>query len=121
MTAVTIKAVGLGLPPRNATLAVSLIGPTPEGIEEAYATWLPSETPQLHSGDKDDIDHRIWYVERQSELAGGWKKTQSNHDADNRVLKQVSLANRTLTGSFDWLAVGDADTCFDMPRRDAAG
>ena len=116
MTAVTIKAVGLGLPPRNATLAVSLIGPTPEGIEEAYATWLPSETPQLHSGDKDDIDHRIWYVERQSELAGGWKKTQSNHDADNRVLKQVSLANRTLTGSFDWLAVGDADTCFDMPR-----
>lgn len=94
-------------------IGVSLIGPTPVIVQEAWRTWLPPSTPQAHSGDVEDPDHHIWYVERQHSLAGVWS---GNHDADNRALKQVLLANRTLAGQFDWLVLADFDTCLDLAR-----
>ena len=98
-------------------IAVSLIGPTPLLVQEAHDSWLPRDTPQAHSGDVEDLQHDIWYVERQCEFAGSWS---GNHNADNRVLKQVLIANRTLASRFDWLVLGDADTCFNLPRLSSA-
>ena len=96
-------------------IAVSLIGPSPIIIDGAWSSWLPSRTPQLHSSDTDDPYHNLWYVETQDKLSNLQGEWSGNHVADNRALRQVALANRTLWGRFDWLALGGLDTCFDLP------
>ena len=94
-------------------IAVGLSGPSPRMIDEAHTTWLPESVPQLFVGDTDDTARSLWHVERQDELARQWSYDH-NHWADNRPLRLVQLANRTLWGRFGFLALGDLDTCFDL-------
>ena len=90
-------------------------GATPTIIDEAHATWLPKSVPQLFVGDTEDTARSLWHVERQEELARRWS-SDHNHGADNRPLRLVQLANRTLWGRFGFLALGDLDTCFHLEQ-----
>jgi len=94
-------------PFNGSTVAVVIVHATAESVDVVRGKWLPPTVPALFVGESDDISRNLWYVERQSELRRNWG-VKYNHDADNRPLKAISLANRTLGPNFDWLAVGDA-------------
>jgi hypothetical protein len=96
-------------------VAVGGHGHTPELIAEARSTWLTPGTPHLFVGEITNATYNLRHVLRQSQIRSvkwhGWH----NHDSDNRPLRLIELANESLRGRFDWLAVGDIDTCFDLP------
>ena len=96
-------------------IAVALSGATPTIIDEAHAMWLPKSVPQLFVGDTEDSARSLWHVERQDELRRAWSNDH-NHASDNRPLRLVQLANRTLWGRFGFMALGDLDTCFNLEK-----
>ena len=121
-------------------LGVGINFATPALVDSLRRSWLSEDVPHVFVGDADDAQRRLVQVPLQEEIirvdsdlsvtanarrryseciraAGG----RSNHQGDNRPLALVRIANVTIVqhNDLDWLAIGDADTCFNMaPLRE---
>jgi len=93
-------------------LAIALAYASPDTISLALGTWLPAATPFVAAGDVTVPSCKIVSVKPQTRKVGKFART--NHPTDNRHIEIIRIANATL--SFDWLLVGDGDTCFDVER-----
>ena len=102
-------------------MGIALNFTTPGIIDAARHSWLGMDVPQIFVGDSTDDARRLVHVSTQEEFVGFVamnadclrQRNAGNHQADNRPLSLIRLANATIVRRFnlDWLVVGDADTC----------
>jgi len=107
--------INLASTARVMRLAVAQVYSTPDSIDVARRSWLAG-VPAIFAGDLEDSSRNLRFVPGQDAFARRYGP--SNHKFDNRPLALIRLANRTL--EFDWLLVGDMDTCFHVDALRAA-